>query len=147
MKILESALDCKEIQRVYPKRHLSWIFIGRTDAEAETQYFGHLMRRTDSLEKTLMMGKIEGGRRRGRRGWDGWMASLTQWTWIWVSSGCWWWTEKPGVLQSMGLQRIKHDWVTELNWYCILSSQQPCNWDIVTTIFLSEKQAQICVQE
>ena len=55
------------------------------------QYFGHLMWRTDSLEKTLMLGKIEGGRRRDNRGWDGWMASLTQWTWVWVSSGSWWW--------------------------------------------------------
>ena len=50
------------------------------------------------------------------RGWDSWMASLTQWTWVWVNSGNWWWTRRPGVLQSMGLQRVAHDWVTELNW-------------------------------
>ena len=50
------------------------------------------------------------------RGWDGWMASLTQWTWVWVKSGSWWWTRRPGVLQFMGLQRIWHDWATELNW-------------------------------
>ena len=50
------------------------------------------------------------------RGWDGSIASLTQWTWVWASSGSWWWTGKPGVLQSMGLQRVRHDWVTELNW-------------------------------
>ena len=50
------------------------------------------------------------------RGWDGWMASLTQWTWVWASSWCWWWTGKPGVLQSLRSQRIKHDWATELNW-------------------------------
>ena len=50
------------------------------------------------------------------RGWEGWMASLTQWTWVWASSGRWWWTEKPGMLQSMGLQRVGHDWVTDLNW-------------------------------
>ena len=62
------------------------------------QYFGHLMQRTDSSEKTLMLGKIEGGRRRGRRGWDGWMTSLTQWTWAGASSGNWWWTGKSGVL-------------------------------------------------
>ena len=49
------------------------------------------------------------------RGWDGWIASLTQWTWVWVNSRSWWWTEKPGVLQSMGSQRVRHDWVTELN--------------------------------
>ena len=54
------------------------------------------------------------------RGWDGWMASLTQWTWVWVNSRSWWWTGRPGVLQSMGLQRVRHDWVTELNWtYCL----------------------------
>ena len=50
------------------------------------------------------------------RGWDGWMASLTQWTWVWVSSGSWWWTGRPGVLQSMGSQKVRHDWATELNW-------------------------------
>ena len=64
-KTLESPLDCKKIQPVHPKRDQSWVFFGRTDVEAETQYFGHLMRRADSLEKTLMLGKIEGRRRRG----------------------------------------------------------------------------------
>ena len=77
------------------------------------QYFGHLMWRVDSLEKTLMLGGI-GGRR--RRGWDGWMASPTRWTWVWVNSRSWWWTGRPGVLRFMGLQRIGHDWETELNW-------------------------------
>ena len=80
------------------------------------QYFGHLMWRTDSLEKTLMLGKIEGSRRRDNRGWDGWMASPTRWTWVWVSSGSWWRTGKSGMLQSMGSQRVGHEWVTELNW-------------------------------
>ena len=50
------------------------------------------------------------------RGWDGWMASPTQWTWVWVNSGSWWWTGRPGVLRFMGSQRIGHDWATELNW-------------------------------
>ena len=77
------------------------------------QYFGHLMQRADSFEKTLMLGKIEGSRRGDDRGWDGSTASLTQWTWVWVSSGKWWRTGKPGVLQSMGLQRVGHDWETE----------------------------------
>ena len=66
-KTLESPLDCKDIQPVHPKGDQSLVFIGRTDAEAETPSLGHLMRRTDSLEKTLMLGKIEGGRRRGRQ--------------------------------------------------------------------------------
>ena len=80
------------------------------------QYFGHLMRRVDSFEKTLMLGKIEGRRRRGRRGWDGWMASLTPWTWVWIRSGSWWWTGNPGMLRFMGLQRVRHNWANELNW-------------------------------
>ena len=80
------------------------------------QYFGHLMRRVDSLGKTLMLGGIGGRRRRDDRGWDGWMASLTRWTWVWVNSGSWWWTGRPGVLRFMGSHRVGHDWVTELNW-------------------------------
>ena len=64
-KTLESPLDCKEIQLVHPKGDQSWVFIGRTDAEAKTPYFGHLMRRVDSLEKTPMLGGIGGRRRRG----------------------------------------------------------------------------------
>ena len=75
------------------------------------QYFGHLIQRADSFEKTLMLRKIEGGEG-DDRWWDGWMASLTQWTWVWVNSRSWWWTGRPGVLQSMGSQRIRHKWVT-----------------------------------
>ena len=77
------------------------------------QYFGYLMWRVDLLEKTLMLGGIGGRRRRGR---DGWMASLTRWTWVWVNSGRWWWTGRPGMLRFMGSQRVGHDWATELNW-------------------------------
>ena len=66
-KTLESPLDCKEIQPVHPKGDQSWLFTGRTDVEAETPIFGHLMRRADLLEKTLMLGKIEGKKRRGRQ--------------------------------------------------------------------------------
>ena len=80
------------------------------------QYFGHLMRRADSSEKTLMLGVIGGRRRRGRQGGDGWMTSPTRWTWVWVDSGSWWWTGRPGVLRFMGSQRVRHDWATKLNW-------------------------------
>ena len=83
------------------------------------QYFGHLMQRTDSLEKTLMLGKIEGGGEGDDRGWDGWMASPTWQTGVWVSSRSWWWTGKPGMMQSMGSQRVGHNWVTELNSACM----------------------------
>ena len=79
------------------------------------QYFDHLMWRINSLEKTLMLGGI-GGRR--RRGWDGWMASPTWWTWVWVNSGSWWWTGRPGMLQFMGVAKSRtqlSNW-TELKW-------------------------------
>ena len=75
-KTLASPLDCKEIQPVHPKADQSWVFIGRTDAEAETPIFGHLMRRADSYEKTLILGKIEGRRRRGRQRMR-WLDSIT----------------------------------------------------------------------
>ena len=78
-------------------------------------YFDHLIQRANSLKKTLILGKIKGRKRGDDRGWDGWMASLTQWTWVWTSSRRWWKTLKPGLLQSMGSQRVGHDWVTELN--------------------------------
>ena len=80
------------------------------------QSSGHLMRRTDSFEKTLMLGKIEAGGKADDRGWDGWMVSPTQWRWVYVNSGSWWWTGRPGMLQSMGSQRVGHDWAAELNW-------------------------------
>ena len=86
------------------------------------QYFGHLLRRTDSLENKWRKEKrpwcwerLKAGGKGDDNGWDGWMISLTQWTWVCVNSGSWWWTGKPGVLQSMGSQRVGHDWVTELN--------------------------------
>ena len=69
----------------------------------------------DSLEKTWCWERLKAGGEGDNRGWDGWMASPTQWTWVWVNSRRWWWTGKPGVLWSMGLQRIGHDWLTKLN--------------------------------
>ena len=89
--------------------------------ELKHQYFGHLMPRAESFEETLMLGKIEGGRRRGRQKMRWLDGIMTQWTWVWVNCGSWWWTGRPGVLQSMGSQRVGHDWVTELtdrlNWH------------------------------
>ena len=82
----------------------------------ELQYFGHLMPRTDSLERPWCWERLKAGGEGDDRGRDGWMASLSWWTWVWVRSGSWWWTGKPGVLQSMGSQRVGHDWATELNW-------------------------------
>ena len=80
------------------------------------QYFGHLMWKADSLEKTLMLGMIKGGRRRRRGTWDSCIALPTQWRWVWVNSGSWWWTGRPGMLRFMGSQRVGHDWASELNW-------------------------------
>ena len=78
--------------------------------------FGHLMRRADSFEKTQCWERLRAGGEGEDRGWDGWMASPTQWIWVWVNSGSWWWTGRPGVLRFMGSQRVGHDWATELNW-------------------------------
>ena len=94
-------MDCKEIKPVHPKGNQSWIFIGRLMLKLKLQYSGHRMQTTDSLEKTLMLGKIEGRRRRGL---DVWMASLTQWTWVWANSGIWWWTGSLACRSSWGSQ-------------------------------------------
>ena len=80
------------------------------------QYFGHLMWRTDSFERPCCWERLKAGGEGDNRGWDGRMASPTQWTWVWVNSRSGWWTGQPGVLHSMGWQRVRHDWVTELNW-------------------------------
>ena len=79
-------------------------------------YFGHLMRRADSLENLWCWERLRAGGEGDDRGWDGWMASPTQWIWIWMHSGSWWWAGRPGMLQFMGSQRVGHDWATELNW-------------------------------
>ena len=114
-KTLESPLDFKEIQPVHSKGDQSWVFFGRTDAKAET-----LATSCEELTHWKRLWCWEGLGAEGEgddRGWDGWMASPTRWTWFWVNSGSWWWTGRPGVLQFMGLQKVGHDWATELNWY------------------------------
>ena len=80
------------------------------------QYFGHQMWRTDCWKRPWFWERLKAGGEGDDRGWDGWMASPTQRTWIWVNSSSWWWTGRPGGLQSMGSQRVRHDWATELNW-------------------------------
>ena len=80
------------------------------------QYFGHPMQELTHWKRSWCWERLKVGGEGDDRGWDGWMASPTQWTWVWVSSGGWWWTGRPGGLQSMGSQRVGHDWATELNW-------------------------------
>ena len=115
-KTLENPLDCKEIQPVPPKGNESLVLMEELMLKLKLQYFGHLMWRADSLEKTLMLGKIEGRRRRDQQTVRFSMASLTQLTWVWVNSGNWWWTGRPNVLWFMGLQKVGHNWATDLNW-------------------------------
>ena len=92
----------------------SWIFM--EGLMLKLQYFGHVMQRSDSWKRPWCWEGLKAGGEGDDRGWDGWKASLTWWAWVWASSGNWWWTGRPGVLQSMGLQRVRHSWVTELNW-------------------------------
>ena len=101
----ESPLDCKEIQPVHSEGDQPWDFFGRNDAKAETP-----------ILCLWCWAGVGAGGEGDDRGWDGWMASPTRWTWVWVNSGSWWWTGRPGVLWFMGSQRVGHDWATELNW-------------------------------
>ena len=113
--ILKSPLDCKEIQPVHPKENQSWIFIGRTDVEAEAPILWPPYAKNQLTGKDPDVGKNWRWEEKGTtEDEDGWMASPTQWTWFWVSPGSLWWTARPGVLQSMGLQRVGHNWW--LNW-------------------------------
>ena len=120
---LESPLDCREIQPVHPEGNQSWIFIGRTDTEAETPIVWSPDVKNRFIWKDPDAGKDWRWEEKGDdRGWDGWMTSPTRWTWVCAGSRVWWWTGKPGVLQTMGSQRVGHNWVTELNWnLCHLS--------------------------
>ena len=88
-KTLESPWDCKETNQSILKEISPGISLEGMMLKLKLQYFGHLMQRADSLEKTLMLGRIEGRRRRGQQRMDGWMSSQTQWTWVWVNSGSW----------------------------------------------------------
>ena len=100
----------RRLVRALDWRKQSWIVIGRTDSEGEVVWTLTLWKRLWCWER------LKAGREGDERGWDGWMASPTQWTWVWASSGSWWWTGKLGMLQTMGSQRVGHDWMTELNW-------------------------------
>ena len=115
-KTLESPLDYKEIKAVNPKGNQSWIFIGRADTEADTPTLWPPDAQSWLTGKDPYAGK-DWSQEEEEKGTteDSWMASPTRRTWVWASSVSWWRTGKPGVLQSVGLQRVRHNWVTELN--------------------------------
>ena len=117
----ERPLDCKEIQPVHPKGNQSWLFIGGTDVEAETPILWPPDAKNWLIWKDPDVGKDWRQEEGDNRGWDGWMASLTQWTWVWVNSGSWWWAGRLGKLRSMVSQRVGHNWGTELNWTEIIN--------------------------
>ena len=115
-KTLESPLDCKEIQPVHPKGISPEYSLEGLMLKLKLQYFGYLMRTADSLKRPWCWEWLRARGEGDDKGWDGWMASLTQWTWVWINSGSWWWTGRPGMLHFMGSQKVGLDWVTELNW-------------------------------
>ena len=122
-KTLEGPLDCKEMQPVHPKGNQSWVFIGRTDVEAESLILWPLDVKNGLFGNYPDAGKVwrqeKGTTEDEMVRWH----HPTQWTWVWASSGSWWWTGRPGGLQSMGSQKVRHDWVAELNWRKLLGTK------------------------
>ena len=112
--LLESLLDCKETQQSILKEISPEYSLEGLTLKLKLQYFGHMMRRAHSLEKTWCWERLKAGGEWDDRGWDGWMALLTQWTWVWVNSWELLIDRRPGVLQCTGSQRVGHDWATEL---------------------------------
>jgi len=154
-KTLESPLDCNEIQPVNPKGNQSWIFIRRTDVDIETPTLWPPDVKNWLLGKDSCWERLKAGREGDDRGWDGWMALPTWWTWVWASSGIWWRTGTSDILQSMGLHRLGHNWGTELSWtdypeltrttaqiyiYSILEIWLSWSWIASTTNLLAETE-------
>ena len=127
-KTLESPLDWKEIQPVHPRGHQSWVFIGRTDAEAET--LATSCEELTHWKRPWCWERLRAGGEGDDRGWDGWIESPTHWTWVWVNSGSWWRTGRPGMPQFMGSQRVRCNWATELDltelFKCVSFSFENC---------------------
>ena len=116
-KTLECPLDCKEIQLVHPKGNKSWVFIGGDWCWSwNSNTLATWCRELTYLKRPWCWQRLRAGGEGDDGGWDGWMESPTRWIWVWVNSGSWWWTGRPGVLRFMGSQRVRHDWVNELNW-------------------------------
>ena len=139
-KTLESPLDCKEIQPVHPKGDQSWVFIGGTDVEAETPVLWPPDAESwTHLKRPWCWERLRAGGEGDDRAWDGWMASPTQWTWVWVDSGSWWWTGRPGVLPFMGSQSWTRlsDWTELIPWsvcytmLCISFPRKPIEVEMI----------------
>ena len=115
-KTLESLLDCKEMKTVILKKSVlnihwkDWCWIWSSNTLATW------CKQMTHWKRSWCWERLKAGGEGDDRGWDGWMASPSRWTWVWASSGSWWWTGKPGMLQSLWSQRVRHDWATELNW-------------------------------
>ena len=133
-RILESPLGCKEVRPVNLKGNHPWIFIESTGWPWSSNTLATWCEELTHVKRPWCWERLKAGGEWHNRGWDGWMASLTQWTGVWVGSGNWWWTGKPGMLQSVGLQRVEHDWVTELN--CIKPLWQRLKEEIWVTLYL-----------
>ena len=116
-KTLESPLDCKEIKPVSWRKSVlninwkDWCWSWSSNPLATW------CKELTHWKRPWCWERLKAGGEGDDRGWDGWIASPSQWTWVWASSGSWWWMRKPGVLKSMGSQRVRHDWATELNWH------------------------------
>ena len=121
-KTLESPLDCREIQPLdqndpnHSEGDQPWNFFERNDAKAEAPVLWPPHMKRWLIGKDSCWEGLRAGGEGDDREWDGWMASLTRWTWVWVNSCSWWWTGRPDVLQFMGSQRVGHDWANELNY-------------------------------
>ena len=142
---LLSPLDCKEIQPVHPKGDQSWVFIGRTDAKSwNSNTLATSCEELTHWKRPWCWERLKVGGEGDDRGWDGWMASPTRCTWVWVNSGCWWWTGRPGVLRFMGSQRVGHNWATELkiDHYCQIPPKMSINLYLSSMILQNASSSQ-----
>ena len=136
-KTLESPLDCKAIQPVHPKGRRSVLGVHWKDWcwSWNSNTLATCCEELTHWKRPWCWEGLRAGGEGDDRGWDGWMATPTRWTWVWVNSGSWWWMGSPGVLRFIGSQRVRHDWVTELNWIILLSLFFG-NWLIEEAMFI-----------
>jgi len=133
LKTLENPLGCKEIKPVNPKGNQSWIFTGCWSWSSNT--LTTWCKELTDWKRPWCWERLKAEGEGADRGWDDLPASLTQWPWVWASSRSWWWTGKPGELQSMGSQRVRRDWVTELNW----TELNPAKW-VAASFFCRQEE-------